>query len=1445
MTAIIIQPTKTKTLAAVDQFVTKLTGGERLLQGVVSEIMTDIFGDTASGKWHWKGATDLIEASFVKILLSSDFKSLESVQELQSLVPHHSARSQEQIQYQQFSTPLSLAWIVAQLAGIQKGDILLEPSAGTGILAATAINRLFYGEPRHVILNEISPSRKTLLREIFDPKYEVFGMNAEYIHDVLPQPKQASEQPTVVGMNPPFSSAIGNDKRDREACMRHLRSALLRLADNGRLVGIFPHWLSPEKQPKFFASLPAQLQLSLYVGGEHYRYHGTTMETRILVFDKIPQAEMPKSIDLTSKFTADQLSRVANGHCPDRIVIAQQSAPAQNLVEIPALPLFAGLPLFQFAPSQELEISYTPVKSERKAASIAIPVITIEPRQQFTNLVQLQYQRNVKATEVMSDGSYSGYQCDILIEGATPHPTAICESVSMAAIESPLPTVHPTLPERVITEALASDCQLETLVYACQAHSVMLDTPWIIAPNGQIAVTNPDNPDGKYHRQGYYCGHNTGLGKSRIIALLMLTNWCEGRKKAVWVSKNNELFEDAQAEWMAVGGKKSQLTSLSKIAQDKPILMTEGILFVTYGTLRSSATGTKQSRVDQIINWLGDDWDGSMCFDEAHYMGNAAGEEGDRGATKPSAQALAGTNLVNRLPNARVTYLSATAAEKVSSLSYCQRLGLWQTAAFPFSSRNDFISSIEHAGVAGLEMVATDLKAVGLYLSPSLSFDGVTFETLVHELTPEQRQAWDIYAQVFRYIHAGLGEVLRSINLETQTGSCTNGRAKAAAIGIFESVKLRFFNSLICAAKAPTLINAIEQDIENGYASVVQLVSTGAASMDRLLADPEMDFGDLRSMDFSPKEGIIEYLHTSFPIHIYQVTQDEHGNAKSELMKDVNGEPIISQEAVLKRDQLIERMAMLPPVNGLLDTLIWHFGEGMVSEVTGRSKRISLRNGKYQLVKRSANSNVAEAAAFMADETRVLVFSKSGGTGRSYHAAENVKNQRLRRHYLLESGFSAKDAIQGLGRTHRSGQVQTPQIVLITTNVRGELRFTSTIASRLAALGAITRGQRDTGCNAGLFDETTNNFSSVYATSALGEFFADLRRGTVAGISLAEFTEYTGLRLLTDGGQLLESLPKMNTFLNRLLALPIGLQNMLFADFEERIAQRVSAAKANDSYDRGVENLFADGGFEVISTQVLNTHSSGAETICHTIDKLDRPSVISVVDAKRIVTNQKLNTYRQNKTGKLAVAGFLDTRTTREGATVNVLIVYEPTGTTTSWRKVDEPDFLKSWVHEPASDQYWHQWQQLVDLSPEFIRQRMFLVCGLLLPIWKKLPKENPKVVRLQANNGDILLGRLIDKNKIQLVYEKFGLNNNIKLSSEEIYDLIWNQREVKAVGDWNLQKFYYKGTYYLEILEVYGSDKIDRLKAIGCFTEMIKFRVKVFIPLDNAIEIMDKLVNL
>src|SRR3546814_1070700 len=59
-----------------------------------------------------------------------------------------------------------------------------------------------------------------------------------------------------------------------------------------------------------------------------------------------------------------------------------------------------------------------------------------------------------------------------------------------------------------------------------------------------------------------------------------------------------------------------------------------------------------------------------------------------------------------------------------------------------------------------MELVARDLKALGLYTARALSFAGVEYEILRHELTPDQIAIYDSYADAWAIIHRNMERAL-------------------------------------------------------------------------------------------------------------------------------------------------------------------------------------------------------------------------------------------------------------------------------------------------------------------------------------------------------------------------------------------------------------------------------------------------------------------------------------------------------------------------------------------------------------------------------------------------------------------------------------------------------------------------------------------------------------
>jgi hypothetical protein len=330
-----------------------------------------------------------------------------------------------------------------------------------------------------------------------------------------------------------------------------------------------------------------------------------------------------------------------------------------------------------------------------------------------------------------------------------------------------------------------------------------------------------------------------------------------------------------------------------------------------------------------------------IVFDESHALANAAGEKSERGDKAASQQGRAGLRLQHALPDARVLYVSATGATAVHNLAYAQRLGLWGGADFPFATRAEFVQAIEAGGVAAMEVLARDLKALGLYASRSLSYEGVEYELIEHALTPEQVRIYDAYAGAFQIIHNNLTAALEATNVIGSSGTL-NAQAKAAARSAFESAKQRFFNHLITAMKAPSLIAAIDRDLAAGHAAIVQIVSTGEALMERRLAEiPTEEWGDV-SVDITPREYVLDYLAHSFPTQLYEPYTDEEGNLASRPVFR-GGQPVQCRDAVERRDRMIERLAALPPVPGALDQIVQRFGIDQVAEVNARSGRAAVQ----------------------------------------------------------------------------------------------------------------------------------------------------------------------------------------------------------------------------------------------------------------------------------------------------------------------------------------------------------------------------------------------------------------------------------------------------------------------------------------------------------------------
>jgi predicted RNA methylase len=1392
-----------------------LERGQALDARMLREAMTNAFGGSdAQGAWVWKDAYEACEAAQLLFLrrhliamrkhAGSPAQLLDMLSHVAALLPTHTRRSEESQHLQQFSTPLELAFIASLAAGITGDDLVLEPSAGTGQLAIFAESA-----GARLALNEIAATRADLLSSLFED-VAITRFNAEQIHDYLP----ADVAPSVVLMNPPFSASPNIRGGMSGTDWRHVRSALLRLAPGGRLVAITG--LNPVPgTPTFreaFEALPSlgRVVFTASISGALYRRHGTTIETRLTVIDRIPCEDAEHGLLFHPMAeTARDLLHLAAAHVPPRAAMqgVGRCSPARRLSTQGQLPLLPS-----------------PAAPARARPRVLAPP---SPAPASIELAYNCPEESAVEESHGGDALYEPYRLEALrVEGARPHPTTLVQSAAMASVRPPKPSYRPHLPERVVTEGLLSDAQIESVIYAGEAHSRSLAGRWTVSESfDTLSAAKDDHENAVSFRRGWFLGDGTGAGKGRQVAGILLDNWLKGRRRAVWVSKSDKLLEDAQRDWSALGAEKLLVVPQSRFQQGKPIALSEGILFTTYATLRSAEREGKASRLQQIIDWLGHSFDGVIVFDEAHAMANAGAGKSERGDRAPSQQGLAGLKLQHALPDARIVYVSATGATTVENLAYAQRLGLWGGDDFPFASRAEFVSAMQQGGIAAMEVLARDLKALGLYAARSLSYEGVEVEMLEHALNANQVRIYDAYAGSYQIIHRNLEAALKASNVTGDSGTF-NRQAKSAALSAFESNKQRFFNHLITAMKAPTLIRAIEADLAEGRAPIIQLVSTSEALMERRLSEiPAAEWNDL-SVDVTPKEYVLDYLAHGFPTQLYETYTDEEGNILSRPVV-VDGNPVHSREAQERRDNLIEHLAALPPVQGALDQLIQHFGTDRVAEVTGRGRRIvrkvRLAGPVLCVENRPASANLSEAQAFMDDKKQILVFSDAGGTGRSYHADLAARNQRPRVHYLLEAGWKADAAIQGLGRSNRTNQKQPPLFRPVATDVRGEKRFLSTIARRLDTLGAITRGQRQTG-GQGMF-RPEDNLESVYGRAALRQLYRQISRGQLEFCSLDRFTQTTGLNIIDMDGTLLEQLPSITTFLNRVLALEIGFQNALFERFEELLAGQIESAVAGGTYEMGLETIRAERLRIVNRTRVASHAGTGAETQLYAVERQDRNHPLTLDEALALAAESGGLLLANAQSHRAAVQVRAPNLTLEDGSVERRVRLVRPMERHTlplaalddsHWKIVDREDFARLWAEELAH-------------VPEFTTTRFHIVTGLLLPIWKRLPEDNPRVYRFRTEDGERVIGRVVPPEHLGAL----GVEAP-SLSPDEAWGLLTDGGTVRLADGLALRRSLVMHAQRVE-LTGFEADSVPALKALGLMSEIISWRLRLFVPLGDA----------
>ena len=493
----------------------------------------------------------------------------------------------------------------------------------------------------------------------------------------------------------------------------------------------------------------------------------------------------------------------------------------------------------------------------------------------------------------------------------------------------------------------------------------------------------------------------------------------------------------------------------------------------------------------------------------------------------------------------------------------------------------------------------------------------------------------------------------------------------------------------------------------------------------------------------------------------------------------------------------------------------------------------------------TVHANAAEAADFQAGRKKVLVFSDAGGTGRSYHASNKVENKGQRVHYMLQPGWRADNAIQGLGRTHRTDQASAPEYRLVEIDaLKAQRRFISTIARRLDQLGALTKGQRQAG-SSGLF-KASDNLELPQAQEALGSFFRDLQAGEIEGLHEDEVMRQLGYRKSEEiEGKRRQpkefETPPMTQFLNRLLSLRVGMQSQLFDAFDERLKRTIEAAEQHGTLDQGVEDYKGDKLVKKSETAVYK-HASGAEAN-HVV-----VSVTRKVPKRSWNENSHgelpVGFYRNKQSGQVwAVYPGADKTVTKEdagrgyraGDVIQQYILRGPTGRQVRPRTDVDNDYRGNF-EQLESEQAQELWQKEYDESPGDETNDEHFLTGALLPIWDRIPGQKPRIYRIKLADGTSTVGRHVPAVAVPDMLKNLGVTVN--KSIPEVGDLHGHlasgsmKQTATLANGWTLKPVRVDGDRRIELIGPQSQYEVWReLEQDGVLKHRINSATRFFVP--------------
>ena len=528
-------------------------------------------------------------------------------------------------------------------------------------------------------------------------------------------------------------------------------------------------------------------------------------------------------------------------------------------------------------------------------------------------------------------------------------------------------------------------------------------------------------------------------------------------------------------------------------------------------------------------------------------------------------------------------YLSATFAKYPEVMPfYGKKTAIMETGL----KDSEFVQAMKSGGLALQEIVASNLCESGQLIRRQRSSEGIKIDYKVLNKEPERsknsasvNRIISLMNEVVQFEEDYIAPILAEIHEQAkeQAGSM---KSPPRSLGVKQAPYFsRVFNvvdQMLFALKVEQVARETIDLLLDNKKVVIAFKSTMGTS----LKDLKMQNGDmlpLQTLDFT--RTLVKGLDSVF---YYNYTTFLNEKTKERIpLEDLPYNGIQKYKEIRKKMRLESTGLSISPIDKLIHLIEkqkkpTHLGghknkHFTIAEVTGRSQRIDLSNEEYGVIQTYRKNTEKAFREFNSGKIDVLLINQSGSTGASAHSSTDFLDQRQRCMIIHQVELDINIEVQKRGRINRTGQVNLPEYLYITSDIPTEKRLMAMLKGKMKSLDANTTGSQNTNDDTLESPDFFNKYGDAVAWQWINE---NQEKMEILGYPTYHYVRVRGEKV-RERSKSKEG--AMRQLTGRAGLLQVEDQERLYTDLLERYANQIKLEKQNGTYDLEAEFLRLDG----------------------------------------------------------------------------------------------------------------------------------------------------------------------------------------------------------------------------------------------------------------------------